>query len=370
MKFLYIVVFLLLTLKLCWSEYCGETYCVENRKCFSFIGCRNSTCLYETIDVDDEVDCTADTCSDRYGVTNTPNDSLCPPENLCDTFLCDIQSGCVAIPKVNCPEPNQCQIPLGCNRENGICEYDEIDCDDDNECTDDHCDPILGECVHFSNNTICSIQASNFSSCYLSGVCGEFGCQFVEDSCDDGNPCTDDYCDIEKGCVSDKNDWNCDSLNACSEGICTENGCVQQEVDCDDGNPCSEDICHPLFGCVSLLNNSLCTNGNKCLNSSCTEDGCTLPVPIVCDDNNPCSDNTCNPSTGCKFTLNNSNCNDGKKCTIDQCSPNGCTHTNITCPPKKVVDIILIGLICRNHYCDQSTGNCVPDMNSVSLLCI
>ncbi|KAM9987383.1 hypothetical protein ACTFIZ_005427 [Dictyostelium cf. discoideum] len=242
------------------------------------------------------------------------------------------ESGCVAIPKVNCPEPNQCQIPLGCNRESGVCEYDEIDCNDGNECTYDYCDPIVGGCVHFSNDTICSIQASQLANCFIGGVCGDFGCEYEESDCDDGNPCTDDYCDIEKGCVSDLNDWNCDSLNACSQGICTENGCVQQEVDCDD-------------------------------------DG-SLPVPIHCYDNNPCSENTCNPSTGCQFTLNNSNCDDGKKCTIDQCVPNGCTHTNITCPPKRVVDIILIGLICRNHYCDQSTGNCVPDMSSVSLLCI
>ncbi|EAL71404.1 hypothetical protein DDB_G0272086 [Dictyostelium discoideum AX4] len=26
----------------------------------------------------------------------------------CDMFLCDTQIGCVAIPKANCPEPNQC----------------------------------------------------------------------------------------------------------------------------------------------------------------------------------------------------------------------------------------------------------------------
>ncbi|KAM9961217.1 hypothetical protein ACTFIR_004054 [Dictyostelium discoideum] len=301
MILLYIVLFLLFTLKLCFSE--------------------NTTCLYETIDLDVEVDCTVDTCSDRYGVKNTPNNSLCPPEKLCDRFLCDIQSGCIAMPKVNCPAQNLCEIPLGCNRETGVCEYDEIDCSDDNECTNDYCDPIIGECVHISNDTICSNKA--------------------KDSCNDGNPCTDDYCDYKLGCGSQKKDWNCDSLNACSLGMCTDNGCVQQEVDCDDGNPCSEDFY-----------------------------GCSLPVPIVCNDGNSFSDDICNPSTGCQFTLNNSNCNDEKKCTIDQCGPNGCTHTNVTCPPKRVVDIILIGLICRNHYCDQSTGNCVPDMNSVSLLCI
>ncbi|KAM9960154.1 hypothetical protein ACTFIW_009279 [Dictyostelium discoideum] len=92
---------------------------------------------------------------------------------------------------------------------------------------------------------------------------------------------------------------------------------------------------------------------------TCTEDGCSLPVPIVCNDGNSCSDDICNPSTGCQFTLNNSNCNDGKKCTIDQCGPNGCTHTMLHAHQKEL-----------NHYCDQSTGNCVPDMNSVSLLCI
>ncbi|KAN0043338.1 hypothetical protein ACTA71_010986 [Dictyostelium dimigraforme] len=365
MKFIFLVL-LLLILKQCSSEYCEENYCVGTMLCYDFVGCDNSTCLYEEKDHSDGLECTVDTCDGRNGTINIPNDSLCPQEDSCFSYYCNIETGCQAVQKVNCPEPNICQIELGCIKESGQCEFQQIDCDDENDCTFDYCDPLNGGCLHVLNDTYCSIQA-NHSLCHQDGICTPNGCYFEDVVCDDGNPCSEDYCDVVEGCSSILNDLNCEPENKCYDSVCTTSGCVQLPINCDDGNPCSVDSCDPQIGCISTLNNTLCNTGNKCLNSICTVNGCSS-TPIVCNDGISCTDDNCNPSLGCQFISNNTKCDDGNKCTIDQCGTNGCSHTNKICPPKPVL-LLGIGLICRNFNCDQSNGTCVPDLNTISLLC-
>ncbi|KAN0038546.1 hypothetical protein ACTA71_000725 [Dictyostelium dimigraforme] len=368
MKLQLFYIFLLLVISLSFSSSdCGSN-CIESDdilKCYQFIECDNTTCVYEERDLDDGVACTIDSCDDVLGEDHSPDDSLCPPENLCYSYYCHEEAGCLALSKVNCPLPNNCQIPLGCNRKTGQCGYIPINCDDDNECTIDTCDPNQSNnsCVHTPNDSYCADQM-NGSICYSNAKCGKYGCEYDELNCTDNNPCSDDYCDFDTGCYSELNDFNCFSSNQCFDNKCTANGCVQIPIDCDDGNPCSVDSCDPSTGCFSTLNNTLCNTGNKCLNSTCTANGCSS-TPIVCNDGNPCSDDSCNTSTGCKFILNDSNCNDGNKCTIDTCGSNGCTHTNVTCPPQHIIG----SLLCRSTYCDQSTGNCVPDMGSLLIIC-
>ncbi|KAN0038548.1 hypothetical protein ACTA71_000727 [Dictyostelium dimigraforme] len=312
------------------SEDCeGNCYDSEDLlMCYQFVECENSTCIYEEKDFDDGVACTIDSCDDVLGENHSPNDSLCPPENSCYSYFCHQEAGCLALSKVNCPLPNKCQIPLGCNRNTGLCEFKTINCDDDNECTIDSCDPnqLNDPCVHTPNDSYCS-GLINGSVCFSNAKCGVFGCGYDEFNCTDNNPCSDDYCDFDTGCYSELNDLNCKSDNPCYYSKCTSNGCVQIPIDCDDGNPCS--------------------------------------VDSFCNDGNPCSDDSCNSSTGCQFILNNSNCNDGNKCTIDNCGSNGCSHTNVTCPPQHIVG----SLLCRKTNCDQSTGNCVPDMGSILIAC-
>ncbi|KAM9982130.1 hypothetical protein ACTFIY_004420 [Dictyostelium cf. discoideum] len=301
MKSLLVLIVFIFFIKQSYSEYCGGTYCPETRNCFNFVGCSNTTCLYSEKDTDDYIGCTVDSCDDEIGIINAEDDSLCPPDSL-----------------FNCPEPNICQIPLGCIQSTGECKFTQIDCDDDNDCTDDSCDTVLG-CVHVSNSSNCVVP-SNLSLCFTNPRCGEFSCEFDEINCDDGNPCSDDSCVPETvGCFSELNDLNCFTENQCQTSVCTSHGCVNTPINCDDGNPCSDD--------------------------------------------------SCVPETGCKSTLNNLNCNDGNKCTIDQCISNGCTYKNVICPPKKVSILGLIGLFCKNHYCELSTGNCIPDYSSSSLLC-
>jgi len=92
--------------------------------------------------------------------------------------------------------------------------------------------------------------------------------------CDDGNPCTDDFCDPYYGCYHDPQN-------------------------CDDGNPCTDDFCDPYYGCHH--------------------------DPHNCDDRNACTGDSCDPATGCVFTPDDaSSCSDGEPCTPDRCVSGVC----------------------------------------------
>ncbi len=61
--------------------------------------------------------------------------------------------------------------------------------------------------------------------------------------CDDNNPCTDDACDPQLGCVHTPNDGNaCDDGNACTDNFCAQGQCQATDNDdpCDDGMSCND----------------------------------------------------------------------------------------------------------------------------------
>lgn len=115
-----------------------------------------------------------------------------------------------------------------------ICEVDKFgclswtvkpDCDDNNVCTEDHCDNISGECRHTA----------------------------LSSKCDDGDPCTVDSCNPITGCRYEP--VVCESKNLCKKGTCdpTMGGsCTFEDTsnECDDGDPCTVDSCDPDVGCV------------------------------------------------------------------------------------------------------------------------
>ncbi len=76
----------------------------------------------------------------------------------------------------------------------------------------------------------------------------------LDSECDDQDPCTTDTCDPVDGCQNVSNSLPCDDGQACTENdVCSGGqcvgtpiqgctGCVSSE-DCDDGNPCTNDSC-------------------------------------------------------------------------------------------------------------------------------
>src|ERR1700712_3726740 len=85
----------------------------------------------------------------------------------------------------------------------------------------------------------------------------------VDSDCDDGNPCTDDYCQ-GGACTHETSSAGnpCDDSDACNGAeTCDGNGaCVPgTPVSADDGNACTTDACDPATG------NTTHTPQNPCL---------------------------------------------------------------------------------------------------------
>ena len=153
-------------------------------------------------------------------------------------------------------------VPVTCVIGDGgdLCEG--VDCDDQNECTDDACDPASGECVN--------------------------------EPVDDGTSC------------------------AGGEGVCESGECVPADlcegVDCDDQNECTTDLCNPEDGQCSnepVDDGTSCNGGaGMCVSGDCMD--VDLCEGVVCDDTgNECTEATCNPSNG---LCESSNVPDGTEC--------------------------------------------------------
>ncbi|MCU0295879.1 MAG: hypothetical protein MUD05_07470, partial [Candidatus Nanopelagicales bacterium] len=180
---------------------------------------------------------------------------------------------------LDCDDFDACTDPDTCT--DGICGGPAVDCDDDNPCTADSCNPATG-CV----NT--PVDPAAF--------------------CDDSNPCTDDRCDpgIEFGCyhVIDYSN-SCSDNNGCStDDHCEADAQCHGTTTCDDGNDCTDDAC-VSGSCQNTNDNSNeCSDGDACTGpDECSSGTCLAGDPVACDDSDPATFYSCSPSVGCTHTV-------------------------------------------------------------------
>ena len=207
----------------------------------------------------------------------------------------------------------------------GVCAGEPKNCDDENPCTNDDCDPSIGFC----ENVVAALP------------------------CDDGDPCTtDDICLEDSSCVGAP---LCGTASVCHEGECLDyptnaTVCGEQECgpgdfgamcgDCDDekicnsdgkcvsectvdcegkmcgpdgcggfcgtwatgdeacsGLPCGDDgLCVTLEDCVPNCDSDLCGGSSSCAPKSCGSDGCGGSCGICPDDQLCASDSFCDTS--------------------------------------------------------------------------
>ena len=226
-----------------------------------------------------------------------------------------------------------CQQSI-CQAKTGLCKltplHTDEPCDDDDTCT---------------VNTVCK-----------AGICVDP----LADSggkCNDGNPCTDDSCDKQLGCLYKANTADCDDGDKCTLGdICANKVCTKGKPNlCDDNNPCTTDLCNPQSGCVGITNSNLCSDDDGCtVGDACKGGQCIPGKPADCADNNPCSIDSCDSKTGeCKHDDKVSAaqvCDDGIDCTVDTCSPiTGCAHlgADVACDDK---------IACTSDVCSTQVG--------------
>jgi hypothetical protein len=142
--------------------------------------------------------------------------------------------------------------------------------------------------------------------------------------CADTNPCTDDLCDPQAGCVYVPNQATCTDGDACTTGDrCTALACTATATtECGDGNPCTDDLCDKLKGCVSNpAAATLCSDGNACTEGDfCGSGACQPGAKKACDDGNPCTVDSCDSIAGCLAIAATGTCDDGLACTVaDAC---------------------------------------------------
>ncbi len=175
------------------------------------------------------------------------DDTDCNDEDECTVDLCDPNTGCSNIPE--CASHADCADGDACTESvclfNGCCKTKPLWCDDGNVCTTDSCDPAIG-CIYEDRGGLC----------------------------DDGNDCTIDSCDIENGCVhvaACSAHRDCDDGDACTDNFCLVDGCCTQKPRvCDDNDPCTGDSCDPAIGCV---HEDIGTGNPDCVGNPCDSDG-------------------------------------------------------------------------------------------------
>ncbi len=216
-------------------------------------------------------------------------------------------------------------LELGNLLVSGGCQHPALNCNDNDFCTDDACDPMTG-CYHPAH------------------------------SCDDTNPCTDDVCSGQFGCMHSNNTAPCDDSNVCTTGETCSGGYCQggTPTNCDDNNVCTDDTCDNRFGCQHANNTNFCNDGNACtVEDVCVNGVCQAGFPATCNDNNACTADSCVPAMGCVYTPvpNGAACDDGSVCTTgDVCVSGTCHGAPVVCAAPDQCHV--------GGTCDPVSGAC------------
>ena len=190
----------------------------------------------------------------------------------------------------------------------------------------------------YSCAEVATVQGAVLPQCIPdSGVCActpkaiEAGlttpCAFENDAgiCAGVRACTEAElgpCDAQEPAVETCNDFDDDC-----------DGDVDEDT-CDDGNPCTEDACQGTDGCDHMaLDGVECPDGNLCTVSDVCTQGICVGEPKDCEDDNPCTDDWCDADTGlCEHEDNVADCDDGDPCTVaDECNGGICAGTPVAC---------------------------------------
>ncbi|MFH1533199.1 MAG: hypothetical protein ABIK09_20940 [Pseudomonadota bacterium] len=326
--------------------------CDDGNACTAADACADSACMAGApMDCDDEDACTADSCEPPSGCVFTPNANPCDDGNLCTDDSCEPASGCVFAPnEAPCDDGDLCTVGDHCSE--GSCVVTgTMDCNDWNHCTDDACDPLDGSCANTPNTALCD----DGDGCTVVDQCAGGSCVgTVTPDCDDQNPCTDDICEPDNGCVSSPNNASCDDGDVCTlDDICELGACAPgPSMDCSGTPPCPSDA---ALGCVCVPG----SEGGACVPACNTDDDCPeLPdVQLIClpegicgeSDEEPfCGDAICDPTETFDSCPEDCEDPDPPVCGDDVCeapeeNPNSCPED------------------CDNPFCGD--GFCTPPEN-------
>jgi hypothetical protein len=247
------------------AQCAGTDQCTTNERC---VGHR---CVSDPVPCDDGNPCTDDGCNPTSGCTHVANNASCDDGDACTTG-----DGC----------------------QGGVCRGGpQRDCRDSNVCTDDGCSPATG-CTHVPNTAPCD----DGSFCTTGDTCSAGACVGgPPPDCDDDNPCTTDSCQPNVGCRHVDNTDACDDHLFCTVGDrCSGGACVGTARDCTaSGDQCRIGTCDEgINECVGVPkpDGTACNDGSACTSGeTCTSGVCAGGTGVVCG---PCE--TCDTTGGCK----------------------------------------------------------------------
>lgn len=183
------------------------------------------------------------------------------------------------------------------NRRVRVVQTPRVLCSGSTACNTVACNPGTGKC---ESQPAPTGAACSTDPCIAGETCKDLTCQGGSPlNCNDNDPCTDDACDpATASCKHAANSAPCDDGSPCTLGDkCQGGGCAGEVMQCDDGDPETDDVC--MYGaCVAKPNyctkDSTCDDGDDkctldtCVNSQCTYvqtggQGCCKPVPWAND---------------------------------------------------------------------------------------
>jgi hypothetical protein len=278
------------------------------------------------------------------GSCGGPSADGCYCDNACESFgdcCSDFKELCGCKQDSDCTKPGSTNLCETATCKNGICSSSKKSCPKTAECQIGTCNPATGNCEDKSANdgSFCSDndKCTNGDACQA----GKCAAGKSPTNCDDNNPCTADGCDPTKGCVHAPVEGSppCDdgkvcTLNdACVAGKCT--GAAEPDgTPCDDKNACSEaDVCKAgVCDGKDLADGSTCDDGSACTDKDKCQFGFCSGSSISCKDDDPCTDDLCDKVTGCSNPPAAA-CDDGNACTLDGCKADAgkpvCSNTAI-----------------------------------------
>jgi len=391
----------------CTADYCMEGVCAhepddgqvcdDGDKCTTGDLCAAGQCQGTSMDCDDGLPCSLDSCDYATGeCKNEPTGPFCLIDGKCvaeNVPASGPDAGCLKCAPGSspygwspdndgggCDDGSECTAETFCN--NGACVTLAPLCDDGNECTADECTGDQA-CVHtnLAGTTLCQgdgIECTDdvcksgkcahdvtVGTCLIDSVCWTDGDLSPESACrgcdagqsqsawlpaNEGMPCDDGkWCWVDEVCTSGECAGN---KKDCGDDDCNKGWCMEEQQECvtapkADGGPCDDlDACTLAEGCLA----------GKCVGveKDCSE----LVAETPCFDGKCIADDPVQPGKCAAVKRETgSPCDDGLGCTTDTtCDAGGvCGGGNALTPDFCTGQLALSGQ-CVKGLCVEPTG--------------
>lgn len=230
-------------------------------------------------------------------------DADCPRSVDCGEPVC-VDRECFVRPMSDrCRVGERCDVRTGCAR--GLCDEREVSCDDG---IDDDCDGLT-DC---EDPDCLGAACDDGARCTEGDVCTAAGrCEGAPVECDDNNDCTDDSCDEGMGCVHEPNEAPCDDgvwcngADRCAEGTCS----VHEEPPCERFCNEAREVCEACATAADCGNPVPGPWGTCQYASTCAQTGTrtrTVMVPACTD--GACTFSSAQESEACTRSTNGVSC--------------------------------------------------------------